>query len=107
MIYKEFEGIHLSGLGLGMMRLPVLDGNDAAVDEINYMDWHFQKAQEKAAILQKAGIPIWVMEPLRGGKLAKASGDLAAAMQSMRPKETVPGWAFRFLQSISGDCAVQ
>ncbi len=26
--------------------------------QINYMDWHFQKAQEKAAILQKAGIPI-------------------------------------------------
>lgn len=75
--------------------------------QINYMDGHFQKAQEKAAILQKAGIPIWVMEPLRGGKLAKASGDLAAAMQSMRPKETVPGWAFRFLQSIPGDCAVQ
>ena len=75
--------------------------------QLNYMDWHFQKAQEKAAILQKAGIPIWVMEPLRGGKLAKASGDLAAAMQSMRPKETVPGWAFRFLQSIPGDCAVQ
>ena len=75
--------------------------------QINYMDWHFQKAQEKAAILQKAGISIWVMEPLRGGKLAKASGDWAAAMQSMRPKETVPGWAFRFLQSIPGDCAVQ
>ena len=33
MIYKEFEGIQLSGLGLGMMRLPVLDGNDAAADE--------------------------------------------------------------------------
>ena len=33
MIYKEFQGIQLSGLGLGMMRLPVLDGNDAAVDE--------------------------------------------------------------------------
>lgn len=70
--------------------------------QLNYMDWHFQNAQEKAAILQKEGIPIWVMEPLRGGKLAKASGELAAAMQSMRPDETVPGWAFRFLQSIPG-----
>ncbi len=68
--------------------------------QINYMDWHFQNAQEKAAILQKAGIPIWVMEPLRGGKLAKASKELSAALQSMRPAETVPGWAFRFLQSI-------
>ncbi|MCM1102045.1 MAG: aldo/keto reductase [Clostridium sp.] len=70
--------------------------------QINYMDWHFQKAQEKVALLQKAEIPIWVMEPLRGGKLAKASGELAEAMQSLRPDETVPGWAFRFLQSIPG-----
>lgn len=70
--------------------------------QINYMDWHFQNAQEKVAVLQKAGIPIWVMEPLRGGKLAKASEEMTAAMQSMRPGETVPAWAFRFLQGISG-----
>lgn len=70
--------------------------------QLNYMDWHFQNAQEKTAILQKAGIPIWVMEPLRGGKLANASAELTEALQSMRPKETVPGWAFRFLQSIPG-----
>ncbi len=70
--------------------------------QLNYMDWHFQNAQEKAAILQKAGIPIWVMEPLRGGRLAKASGELSAALQSMRPEETIPGWAFRFLQTIPG-----
>lgn len=70
--------------------------------QINYMDWHFQNAQEKAAMIQKAGIPIWVMEPLRGGKLAKASEELTAVLQSMRPKETIPGWAFRFLQSIPG-----
>lgn len=70
--------------------------------QLNYMDWHFQKAQEKAAILQEAGIPIWVMEPLRGGKLAGASEEMAAAMRSMRPQEEIPGWAFRFLQSIPG-----
>ncbi|MDE6184494.1 MAG: aldo/keto reductase, partial [Lachnospiraceae bacterium] len=33
MIYRKFQDIQLSGLGLGMMRLPVLDGNDGAVDE--------------------------------------------------------------------------
>ena len=70
--------------------------------QLNYMDWHFQNARQKAEMIQEAGIPIWVMEPLRGGKLAKASGELAAAMQSFRPEETVPGWAFRFLQSIPG-----
>ena len=70
--------------------------------QINYMDWHFQNAQEKVALLNKANIPVWVMEPLRGGKLANASEELTAAMQKMRPEETVPGWAFRFLQSIPG-----
>ncbi len=70
--------------------------------QLNYMDWHFQNAQEKVELMEQAGIPVWVMEPLRGGKLAKASDELAAVMQSMRPDESVPGWAFRFLQSIPG-----
>lgn len=68
--------------------------------QLNYMDWHFQSANQVAEMLQKAGIPIWVMEPLRGGKLATAPENIEAEMHRMRPKETVPGWAFRFLQSI-------
>ena len=70
--------------------------------QVNYMDWHFQDAQAKVALLNEAGIPVWVMEPLRGGKLAKASDEKAAALRAMRPEETVPAWAFRFLQSIPG-----
>ncbi len=70
--------------------------------QLNYMDWHFQNAREKVELLGETGIPVWVMEPLRGGKLAKASDELTALMKSMRPRETVPGWAFRFLQSIPG-----
>lgn len=70
--------------------------------QLNYMDWHFQNAKEKAELLQKADIPVWVMEPLRGGKLADMPEDMREALQAMRPEETVPGWAFRFLQSIPG-----
>ncbi len=33
MIYRKFQNMQLSGLGLGMMRLPVLGGDDGAVDE--------------------------------------------------------------------------
>lgn len=42
------------------------------------------------------------MEPLRGGKLAALSQEDAAALQALRPAESIPGWAFRFLQSIPG-----
>ncbi len=74
--------------------------------QINYMDWHFQNAEEKVAQLRRAGIPIWVMEPLRGGRLASASEHMTARMKQMRPEERIPGWAFRFLQAIPDVCMV-
>lgn len=70
--------------------------------QINYMDWHFQGAEEKVELIRKAGIPIWVMEPLRGGKLAQASGEMAERLKEMRPDEDIPAWAFRFLQAVPG-----
>ena len=70
--------------------------------QLNYMDWHFQQAAEKAALVREAGLPIWVMEPLRGGKLAALPEDMAARLKALRPAETAPGWAFRFLQSVPG-----
>ena len=70
--------------------------------QLNYMDWHFQDAEGKVRILNEHNIPVWVMEPLRGGKLAKAGEEMTAQLQAMRPEETVPGWAFRFLQSVPG-----
>jgi predicted aldo/keto reductase-like oxidoreductase len=40
------------------------------------------------------------MEPLRGGKLAALPEENAAMLRHFRPDESVPGWAFRFLQGI-------
>lgn len=70
--------------------------------QVNYMDWHFQESEAKVKLMQEAGIPVWIMEPLRGGKLAKASAEKEAALHAMRPDETIPAWAFRFLQSNPG-----
>lgn len=68
--------------------------------QINYMDWSFQNAQEKVRLLEEYNIPVWVMEPLRGGRLAKLPKEGEAALKALRPKEEIPAWAFRFLQSI-------
>lgn len=68
--------------------------------QLNYMDWHFQDADKKVALLREWNLPIWVMEPLRGGKLAQADAQKQNTLRSMRPEESVPGMAFRFLQTI-------
>ena len=68
--------------------------------QLNYLDWTFQDGKEKAALLEKWNIPIWVMEPLRGGSLARLAPEDEAKLKALRPEEEIPAWAFRFLQSI-------
>lgn len=68
--------------------------------ELNYFDYKFQDAKGKVELLDKWNIPIWVMEPVRGGQLAALSEDAEAKLKAARPDEGVPAWAFRFLQSI-------
>lgn len=70
--------------------------------QLNWIDWSFQNAKEKTALLNEHQIPIWVMEPLRGGKLASISQQAEQTLHTLRPDETVPAWAFRFLQGIEG-----
>lgn len=68
--------------------------------ELNYFDYEFQDAKGKLALLKERGIPVWVMEPLRGGQLAALPEEYSAKLRAARPEESVPAWAFRFLQGI-------
>ena len=68
--------------------------------QLNYFDWDFQDAKSKVELLADYGIPVWVMEPLRGGKLAKLDEEYEARLRTLRPDETTPALGFRFLQSI-------
>ena len=68
--------------------------------QLNWLDWSFQDAKAKVELLKEYGIPVWVMEPLRGGRLASLSETDAATLKALRPDEGIPAWAFRFLQTI-------
>ena len=68
--------------------------------QLNWLDWSFQDAKAKVELLKEYGIPVWVMEPLRGGRLASLPETDAAKLKALRPDEEIPAWAFRFLQTI-------
>ena len=68
--------------------------------QLNWMDWKLQNAKEKVELLEKYDLPVWVMEPVRGGKLANIEAEYEAQLKEIRPNATVVEWAFRFLQSI-------
>lgn len=68
--------------------------------QLNYLDWTFQDGKAKVDLLKEWNIPVWVMEPLRGGKLASLPEAYEAELKALRPEEEIPAWAFRFLQSI-------
>lgn len=68
--------------------------------QLNYLDWTLQDAKAKYDLLTEKGIPVWVMEPVRGGKLAKLDEANEQTLKVLRPDEKIPAWAFRFLQGL-------
>ena len=68
--------------------------------QLNYLDWDFQDAKGKVELLKEYHLPVWVMEPLRGGKLANLEPKYQEKLKALRPQQTIPAWAFRFLQSL-------
>ncbi|MBE6031027.1 MAG: 4Fe-4S dicluster domain-containing protein [Clostridiales bacterium] len=68
--------------------------------QLNYIDYDFQKAKDKIEELRKRNIPVWVMEPLRGGKLCNVNDETKAKLAGINPDKTPTDLAFRFLQAI-------
>jgi len=108
-LLKQKELGRISHLGFSahgnydvIKRFLVAYGNkmDFCQIQLNYLDWKFQDAKGKIELLNEYHIPVWVMEPLRGGRLANLSKENNAKLKEMRPDEKTPAWAFRFLQSI-------
>ena len=69
--------------------------------QLNYLDWTLQRAKEKCELLEKRGIPVWVMEPVRGGRLVGKLPDSAkATLSALRPDESIAAFAFRFIMGL-------
>ena len=68
--------------------------------QLNYLDWTLQNAKAKYDLLTSRNIPVWVMEPVRGGKLANVDEAAKAKLNALRPGASAASWALRWLQTL-------
>lgn len=70
--------------------------------QLNYFDWNFQDAKQQYEIIDNHGLPVWVMEPCRGGRLASLSQDADGILKTAAPESSIASWAFRYLLGLPG-----
>lgn len=70
--------------------------------QINWLDWKYQSAKEKTELVKSYGLSVFVMEPVRGGRLCKLADSQNARLKALAPTRTLPEWAFRFIQGLEG-----
>ena len=75
---------------------------DFAQIQLNYLDWEMQDARTQYQILADRGIPVVVMEPVRGGALASPCDAANILFREERPDKSVASWAIRFVASLPG-----
>ena len=72
--------------------------------QLNYLDWESEWIQSRACYetVRKHGKAVTVMEPVKGGTLARIPEEGEALFRGMDPSMSVPSWAIRFAASLPG-----
>ncbi|MBE5936618.1 MAG: 4Fe-4S dicluster domain-containing protein [Lachnospiraceae bacterium] len=74
---------------------------DFAQIQLNYYDWVYGSAKKEYEILKELNIPIMVMEPVRGGRLATLSEGAQKILKDAHPDWSVASWALRWVKNLS------
>ena len=78
--------------------------------QMNYLDWRHASLNKSGwrqdadaeylyNKMEKTGVQVVVMEPLRGGALARLDDELYQRLTALRPNDTPASWAFRWVGS--------
>lgn len=81
--------------------LDYYDGFDMALIQLNYIDWTVLNAKRQYELLAEHRIPVWVMEPLKGGRLSTLSPESAKILKNAAPERSLSSWGFRYLMGLS------
>ncbi len=72
--------------------------------QLNYADWNDKKVQSRECyeIARKHNKPIIVMEPVKGGNLARMSPEAQDIFKRVHPDKSLASWAMRYVGSLEG-----
>ena len=72
--------------------------------QINYLDWESEWVKSRACyeVARRHDVPIVVMEPVKGGTLARMPEEAEAIFKEYDPSRSVASWAVRFAASLPG-----
>lgn len=65
--------------------------------QYNYVDTDIQAGDKGYALTEKLGIPLVIMEPVKGGSLSFLPDDLAASLKAEHPDSSISSWALRWV----------
>ena len=68
--------------------------------QLNSLDWDLLNAKRQYEILTEHNIPIWVMEPLKGGRLSELNEEARAILKEAAPERSVSSWGMRYLMGL-------
>ncbi len=112
-VIEKLEGFKAAGK-IKYLGFSFHDSYDAFEEMINYRDWDFCQIQlnymdtEEQAGLKgyqlatDKGIPLVIMEPVRGGSLAAFAQDINDRFKAMNPDASVASFALRYVGSLPG-----
>ena len=67
--------------------------------QYNYVDTDIQAGDKGYALTESLGIPLVIMEPVKGGSLSFLPDDIAASLKAERPDSSISSWALRWVAS--------
>lgn len=68
--------------------------------QLNYMDTREQAGIKGCELAKSLGIPVVVMEPIKGGSIANLPDDIVSVFSDLRPSDSAARWAMRWVGSL-------